>query len=118
MQVHHIVQIRQRGRVGCAGARRARVVHQAHDVVGGSDFAGDFLGACFVSQVGLIRDQPGRRILGQAVVDVDHLVARLQQHADDGGANPGAAAGDEIRSRFAHISSCLFDEYAGNQCVA
>ncbi|MOA10819.1 hypothetical protein D3C78_1307250 [compost metagenome] len=103
MQVHHIVQIRQGGRIGRARAGGAGVVHQAHDVVRAGDFGGDFLGARFVGQIGLIRDQPRRRILGQAVVDVDHLVARIQQHADDGGANPGAAAGDEIRSRFAHI---------------
>ncbi|MNJ59729.1 hypothetical protein D3C77_554260 [compost metagenome] len=103
MQVHHIVQIRQGGRVGRARAGGAGVVHQAHDVVGAGDFGGDFFRARFIGQISLIRDQPGRRILGQAVVDVDHFMACIQQHADDGGANAGAAAGDEIRSRFAHI---------------
>lgn len=105
MQVDHVVQVGQRGRVGGAGTRGAGVVDQADDVVGRGHFGGHCLGARLVGQVGLVRHQPRRRMLGQAVVDVDDFVPGIQQHADDGGADPGAAAGHQIRGRFAHLSS-------------
>ncbi len=105
MQIDDIVQVGQRGSVGGAGPRGAGVVHETDNVERAGDFAGDFLRARFIGQIGLIRDQTRRRILGQLVVDVDDLVAGIEQHADDGGADPGAAAGDEICGGFGHINS-------------
>jgi hypothetical protein len=106
VQADDVVQIRDGRRVGRAGARGARIVHEPRN----GELRGHLLrhgaGRLGIGQVGLEEGHVGMGPGGGNVIDVDHPGDAIgQQHFADGAANAGTGTGNERGNGKGHLNT-------------